>query len=319
MNDMSIKQFTESLQLEALQSLLTFQENDYTETFLDADYTVSLLKAMFTGVTYFFVLLYLWYVCSVGPSLWTTYKKTGIDMELGYSTTTQLIIPIITIVLGLSIFSSYVRKQDANTQFNKDIMKDNTNTMKEEIDAMSKTLTEIQVLLKPSDFITRIGDVSEITDDVKNKIYESLKKTLVAYDKCNYIIGSNRYEVPFPYAEIFANGLMVAILVVLIVYVFTSFMPVERIQEVKSLYEYREAATTLANDSSFYQEVTAKAVLSEDRTNSLFGITKNIAAFGVLVFMIWYSVKVIDSSKAYSHVLRDEMKNNNAKRKLCVR
>jgi hypothetical protein len=247
------------------------------------------------------------------------YKEKGMKTDVILAAGTRLVLPMVTLLLFLSIFNSYVTKATANTEYNKDIMRDNTNTMKEEADKLYKILVNVQSSLNASNIIAPIGTVSTITDDSKRRVYLSMKNMLIAYDKCNHVVGNARYEVPFPYAEVFANGLMVLIIIGMMVYVVTNFTPIQRVVDIKELFEYRETAATLANDVSFIQEVTARAELSESKVESIMGVTKIIVAVGIIVFMLVYSVKILDSNKEYPYSLRNKESNTFAKNNLCIR
>ena len=319
LNDRSFQIFVQSLQIETLKDLLEFQEDDYKETFADTDYSVSLGQWTFTSFSFIMSMFYIWYASSIVPTVYDTYKSKGINMDLIFSTGTRVVIPLVALILFLTIYKSYVAKATANTYFNKSVMRENTNTMKEEADNIFRTLIEMQTKLNASNIIAPMGKVDAISDVDKNKIYTSMKNILIAYDKCNYVVGTTQYEVPFPYAEVFANGLMVAIIAGMMFYVITSFTPIQRVVEVKELYEYRETAATLANDISFIQEVTAKAEISEGKVENIMGITKLIVAAGIIVFMLVYSVKVMDTSQQYPYALRNKETNTFAKNSLCVR
>jgi hypothetical protein len=191
--------------------------------------------------------------------------------------------------------------------------------MKEEADKLYKLLVNVQSSLNATNIIAPIGSVSSISDDSKRRIYLSMKNMLIAYDKCNFVVGNARNDVPFPYAEVFANCLMVVIIICMMVYVMSNFTPIQKVVDIKELYEYRETAATLANDVSFIQEVTARAELSESKIESIMGVTKIIVAIGIIVFMVVYSVKILDSNKAYPYSLKNKETNTFAKNNLCVR
>jgi len=319
LDDKSFSTFAKSLQLETLKDLLEFQENDYKEAFVDNDYNVDIGQWIFKSVAFMSSMLFVWYATATVPSVYEMYKEKGMKTDVIFAAGTSLILPMVSLLLFLSIFNSYVTKAVVNTEYNKDIMRDNTNTMKEEADNLYKLLVNVQSSLNTSNMIAPIGSVSSITDDSKRRIYNSMKNMLIAYDKCNYVVGNVRYDVPFPYAEVFANGLFVVVIVYMMVYVMSNFTPIQRIVDIKDLYEYRETAAVLANDVSFIQEVTAKAEISESNVENIMGITKIIVAVGIIVFMLVYSVKILDSNKAYPYALRNKETNTFAKNNLCVR
>jgi hypothetical protein len=319
LDESSFSTFTKSLQLERLKDLLEFQENDYKEAFVDTDYNIDIGQWTFKSFAFISSMLFAWYAAATVPSVYEMYKEKGIKTDVIFAAGTRLILPMVSLLLFLSIFNSYVTKASANAEYNKDIMRENTNAMKEEADNLYKLLVNVQSSLNTSDMIAPIGSVSSISDDSKRRIYNSMKNMLIAYDKCNYVVGNARYDVPFPYAEVFANGLMVVIIVCMMVYVMSNFTPIQRIIDIKDLYEYRETAATLANDVSFIQEVTAKAEISESNVEKIMGVTKIIIAVGIIVFMLVYTVKILDSNKEYPYALRNKERNNFAKNNLCVR
>lgn len=66
-----------------------------------------------------------------------------------------------------------------------------------------------------------------------------MKNILITYDKCNYVVGIDKYDIPFPYAEVLTDGVMSLLLIAIIVYILSKFAPLTRIVELKDLYEYR--------------------------------------------------------------------------------
>jgi hypothetical protein len=151
--------------------------------------------------------------------------------------------------------------------------------------------------------LKRLGDIQDIDEKTKLKIYNLIKEILIDYDKCNYIIGINRYELPFPYAEVLSDGLMCFIIVGLIIYSFSKFAPIHRVVELKDLYEYQESAQTLVNDPTFVKEITTKMDCHNEDVKSVMIAVKAIMAVSIIVFMIIYSIKIMNSTRMYKYGL----------------
>lgn len=208
-------------------------------------------------------------------------------------------IPVASTILIMSIFKSYVTKAESEIAFDKGIMQDNTEAIKDTIKKIDVLMTDITKRVNLTKQNQTIGELEEFTQADKTKLYGLMKSLVVNYDKCNYIIGVSKDNLPFPYAEVFADGAMCLIIIGTISYIMYKFAPLNRVVELKELIEYRQAATTLVNDPSFVEQVYAKIKTHDASVDTVLFTVKAVGIVAVIIFMLVYSSKITGASKVY--------------------
>jgi hypothetical protein len=208
-------------------------------------------------------------------------------------------VPLTGCVLFISIFNSYVVKAKDNIEFNKGLMRENTEDIQQSVDELNKILDSINMSLTTEQSVQSIGDIKDINIETKQKLYNVIKNILITYDKCNYIVGIDKYDIPFPYAEVLTDGVMSIFILGLIVYSISKFAPLTRVVELKDLYEYKESSQTLVNDPTFVSEIMTKGACHKDEVDGVMYTVKAIATMSILVFMVMYSLQIINSTSEY--------------------
>jgi energy-coupling factor transporter transmembrane protein EcfT len=208
-------------------------------------------------------------------------------------------VPLTGSVLFISIFNSYVVKAKDNIEFNKGLMRENTEDIQQSVDELNKILDSINMSLTIEQSVQSIGDIKDINIETKQKLYNVIKNILITYDKCNYIVGIDKYDIPFPYAEVLTDGVMSIFILGLIVYSISKFAPLTRVVELKDLYEYKESSQTLVNDPTFVSEIMTKGACHKDEVDGVMYTVKAIATMSILVFMVMYSLQIINSTSEY--------------------
>lgn len=208
-------------------------------------------------------------------------------------------VPLTGCILFISIFRSYVVKAKDNIEFNKGLMRENTEDIQQSVDELNKILESINMSLTTEQGVQSIGDIKDINIETKQKLYNVIKNILITYDKCNYIVGIDKYDIPFPYAEVLTDGVMSVFILALIIYTVSKFAPLARVIELKDLYEYKESSQTLVNDPTFVSEIMTKGACHKDEVDGVMYTVKAIATMSVLVFMVVYSMQIINSTSEY--------------------
>ncbi len=304
-----------SLRVNDLQEIVSALDFEQTGMFLDQEKSITVAKLMLTGailISVFGYILYLTLTHTTFPDVAglrdidpvQAFQKLDDDKLRSANTTIirELLIsgvPLAMISLFIAIFSSFLIKRQTNLKFNKERITQNTSSIKSNIDNVKELLGTIEASIKEEDRSMAIKDIDAFTDDDKYKLYTLMKKILVSYDKCNYIIGVNKGNLPFPYAEVFADGLLICIILGTIVYILMKFAPVERLMELKDLYEYKETAQTLVNDPTFIKEISTKFACHTDNVDSILMTVKLVFATSIIVFMFLYTVRVVNSTNMY--------------------
>jgi hypothetical protein len=315
MDDMKFATFKTALRVDTLRELVRNLDYENSDTFLEKEHSAKVGKVMFRVATFISVLSYLLYGINTyetmskdnefktNESTSNAYMNYVLKSDITINAFIKFAVPIAAIALFLSVFSSYVTKAEANIKFNKEIMKENTETIKTNVEELKSLIDEISSGIHVEKQASKIGALSEFDDNSKIKLYELMKNILTNFDKCNYILGRNKYELPFPYAEVVADGLMIVLTLGIMGYAISKFAPINRVVELKDLYEYRETAATLVNDSTFIKEITTKFGCHQEDVQSVMFTVKIISALSVVVFMILYSVKIVNANKVYESSL----------------
>lgn len=221
-------------------------------------------------------------------SLWSNVFKLGV--------------PFAGAMLLIAMFSSYITKAQANIDYNRERMQENTDDIKRSVDKLQLLLSQLNADIdveKGDQTFSSIKDIPQFDEERKKQLYQIMKDILMAYDRCNYIVGTNKYAMPFPYAEVLADGIMISLILGLLGYTLYNFAPVSRVVELKDLYEYREQAVTLVNDPTFVQEIMVRAATHSEEVKTVTFTVKAISSLSIIVFMIFYSLTIIGTKDAY--------------------
>lgn len=214
--------------------------------------------------------------------------------------------PLAGAMLVLAVFSSYIAKAQANIDYNRERMQENTDEVKRSTDALKRLIDGLSFDIganSSDEAYMPIKDVKEFDEIRKEQMYTKMKEILIAYDRCNYIVGTNKYQLPFPYAEVIADGVMIAMILGVLGYTVFNFAPVSRMVELKDLYEYKEQSETLVNDPTFVQEIITRAVMHGDEVKTVTFTVKSVSALSIIVFMVFYSLTIVANNGAYKNGL----------------
>ena len=302
--------------LQELVSTLNPAEKDtQLDTFGDSEYALNNATTLFTMTIITLIPAYSLYALNTWNGMKNTnmsnqsQKGGAIDAvailqnEMIWSSVIKLGIPLAGCFLLIAIFSSYIARNKANIEFNRERMLENTSEIKRNVDDLQKMLHDLRSTVSIEHGANLIKDTTEINEEKKQELYKKLREILIGYDRCNYIIGANKQQIPFPYAEVLANGAMCTLIVGVIAYAIYKFAPMNRIIELKDLYEYRELSYTLANDPGFIQEILGRFTLHKIEVQNVTFVVKAIAALAVIVFMILYSITIISTNSTYKNGL----------------
>lgn len=298
--------------LQELVSTLNPAERDtQLDTFGDSEYALNNAITLFTMTIITLIPAYSLYALNTWKGMKTNQSQKGgaidpvaiLQNEMIWSSVIKLGIPLAGCFLLIAVFSSYIARNKANIEFNRERMLENTSEIKRNVDDLQKMLHDLRSTVSIEHGANLIKDTTEISEEKKQELYKKLREILIGYDRCNYIIGANKQQMPFPYAEVLANGAMCTLIVGVIAYAIYKFSPINRIIELKDLYEYRELSYTLANDPGFIQEILGRFTLHKIEVQNVTFVVKAIAAMAVIVFMILYSITIISTNSTYKNGL----------------
>lgn len=211
----------------------------------------------------------------------------------------KLILPIFIVIFLIAMLIAFKKKMEASFEFNLEIIENNTNELKSALSDLSTKLDDIDSRLDMSQMGYKIGILDKITVDDKKDLLENIKKVIDKYEKCNYIIESGKNQVPFPYAEVVMHGFMLLLSVIAVIYVLVVFGPLSRIKDIKYMNKLKEELQFSTDISSFSQKMTSISMCHNEAMEGLVFSMKIIFFFFILMFLMFYSVKIISTANDF--------------------
>jgi hypothetical protein len=237
------------------------------------------------------------------------------DMESVVNTFIKVCVPFFIAVMFMVIGKGYIKKKETNIDFNKEIMRTNTEDIQTNISQLNNLLSMLEHEIKAENVDKNIGDIDAFDNDKKIALYNSILSILVSFDKCNYIIGLGKNSIPFPHGEVIVDSIMIITILAMIGYIVIKFAPKKRVDELKELYEYQATAQMMFNDATFSKEILIKYGCFIEEWSSMMFAVKGVAAVGLVIFVLFYSVTISQATMRYKSGLYT---SSYAKSKRCV-
>ena len=209
------------------------------------------------------------------------------------------IIPITAVVFVMCLFWSFLRKSKAKYNFNRETIDSNTASLRASVHELSMLFTDMDTRVKKAEITSTLRNLPQITIDDKTKMYESVKNIIDRFEKCNYILAAQTGDIPFPYTEATIDMFMILLCILCIIYIYGKINPIERMRDLKTLYALKEKGQYLENDKDFTDEVTAKAKCHDTDIDSIVFTIKVLFFLFVIMFLLFYSTKVVQSTSEY--------------------
>ena len=181
------------------------------------------------------------------------------------------------------------------------MIENNTYSLKSELDTLNTKLNGLSKLIRADETYKKIGDLPQITKNDKLDMLETLKKIIDKYEKCNFIIESAGKEIPFPYTEVVIHGFMIVLCILALLYAYLKYSPFTQLRDLKKLYKLREDLE-FANPKDLTLRKTEVDQLygchKENMISIMFALKVTFFMF-IVIFLIFYSVKIISSANDF--------------------
>lgn len=205
---------------------------------------------------------------------------------------------IFLICLIISIFY----KAKAKYKFNRETIDNNTAELKTSIQRLNNWFDENDQKLGIARSNKYIKDLN-IDVDSKIDLYNILKKIVDSFEKCNYILGVQRAKMTFPYTEVFINSFMIIVALIALIYMISRINPIERMRELKVLYGLIEEVNLNENTYEWRQKVKSLLACHKTDMDNICNTGKLVFILFIVIFLIFYSTKVILSSTEFEYSL----------------
>lgn len=211
----------------------------------------------------------------------------------------KLVLPIFFVLFIVSMLISFHKKMQYTFEFNLEIIENNTNELKKLLDEFNKKLADIDINIDNSDKTKNIEMITKLSDDDKKNIFEYIKKIIDKFEKCNYIIESSKNQIPFPYTEVIMYGFIFLLTILCIFYVIFAFTPMAKLKDIKYLNKLKEELFISDDINSFNIRLESLGSCHDEDMTSILLALKLIVFVFILLFLIFYSVKIITSANDF--------------------
>lgn len=211
----------------------------------------------------------------------------------------KMILPIFVVTFLISMLLAFSKKMEYAFDFNKEIIENNTNELRNTLDSFSKQLVSLGSNLDEAEKTQKLNIIDKVTDANKKEIFDSLKHIIDKYEKCNFIIESAKTQVPFPYPEVIMNGFMIVVATAALIYVLSTFAPVKRLRDVKKLNKLRERVMVAENIQEINEELVSHSTCHNEDMDSIILALKLVFFTFIIMFLIFYSVKIISTANDF--------------------
>jgi hypothetical protein len=230
----------------------------------------------------------------------------------------RLLVPTGLFLFIISIvYSKYIKTGDIH-RYNQEICSSNTsefltsikdlnNLFKEKIDIDMNSPTEISKL-------THIKDITIFTDAQKFKFFDLAKNMIDKFEKCNYVREASKTQFPFPYSEVSVDIFMLIIIIIGVVYISGSFAPGSTFNDILALKKIRNQVNDgiLLIDIPLEEQLIKHEQEHSDNIQTIIIAIKVIFFAIIIIFLVYYSMKVLTSSNDFQAGIYSSVYFNNS-------
>lgn len=217
----------------------------------------------------------------------------------------RLVVPACFMVFVIAMMFGVLKKAVSKHEFNVDMIESNTSMLRSEVDQLRGKVSSLLSAVPTKDGFKKIKDINEITDENKIAVYRDMRSIIEKFERCNFILESQKKQLPFPYSEVAMGGFMIFITMLCILYVFSKLKPVSCLKNIRELNKLK-AEAAIANMSqakAINRELQQMIACHEDDIDAVVFTLKVVFFIFIVTFLIFYSTKVVTSSSDYKNGL----------------
>ena len=211
----------------------------------------------------------------------------------------KVILPFFLLFFVIAMLVSFLKKMEATFYFNREIIENNTNELKNQIKAFDVMLNALSNKIPEHDRMQKIEKIELITDQDKAELYTTILKIIDKFEKCNFIVEAAKTELPFPYTEVAVNIFMLLICFGVVFYVIFSFGPLKRIVEIKELQAMKEELLITEDMLEFDARLKNMGICHNENIDDIAWGLKLIFFVFIIMFLMFYSVRIISTSSDF--------------------
>ena len=216
-------------------------------------------------------------------------------------------IPVAFGVFFICLLMSIYKKSQAKFRFNKETIDANTSELRSALAELRVIIEDLDIKINRPQQVQVIKNIKLLGVEEKTNIYEKLKIVIDKFEKCNYVLASQKNDLPFPYTEIIIDAFMISVILLCLFWVLGQINPVERIRTIKTLNKMKEEGQY--NDSSvvWTTEMVTMASCHDNEMDSIMFTLKIMFFLFIVLFLIFYATKILTSTSDFEFGIYNSM------------
>lgn len=219
--------------------------------------------------------------------------------DAGINVYIQFFLMIAVTFFVYCLIFSYYKKAKAKFAFNKATIDTNTAELRTSLNDTFSLFEELNAKIPSGSTNVVIKNIPQISVEDKTMMYEKIKVIIDKYEKCNYVLATQKNTIPFPYTEVIVDVFMILTCIIAILYLFSVISPIEKLRNIKELYRLKDKAQYQEADPDFVQEATEMSMCHDQDIDSIIFALKIMFFVFIILFLIFYATKIISSTSEF--------------------
>lgn len=211
----------------------------------------------------------------------------------------KMVVPWAAALFFLTLLYSFYKKGVAKYRFNKDTIDSNTAGLRTALQELQGQLEDMDALVGPTNMDKAMKDLPAWNADERNKLYRLTTAIVDKAEKCNFILSTQKAELPFPYTEAIVDMFMLTVIIVSIVFIYGKINPVQRFRDIRYLNKMKDRGQYDESDAGYQKEVSSKAQCHDTDMDTIIFTIKVMFYLFVVMFLVFYATKVITSTSDF--------------------
>lgn len=209
------------------------------------------------------------------------------------------LIPLAANVFFICLLISIYKKSKAKFNFNKETIDGNTAHLRSSLNDMRILFDDLDEIIPRGQNGQRIDSLTQIGLDEKTVLYNHIKTIIDKFEKCNYVLSSAKDQIPFPYTEVIVDGFMLFLISIAVFLIVGKINPWKRIKDIHVLNKLKEKGEYMDSDEGYAADLITRASCHDGDIDSIMFTLKILFFMFVVMFLIFYSTKVISSTSEF--------------------
>lgn len=209
------------------------------------------------------------------------------------------VIPIAFGIFFICLLISVYKKHQTKFRYNKETIDSNTSELRSALGDLRIMFEDFDIKIPLAQRNQMIKNLTILGPEEKANMYEKLKIVIDKFEKCNYVLATQKSELPFPYTEVIIDAFMIAVIVLCIFWVLGQIGPFERFKKIRNLNRLKEKGVYSNTTKEWNQDALVEASCHDSEMDSILFMLKILFFLFIVLFLIFYATKVLTSTSEF--------------------